>query len=437
METTTVAIDLAKDVFQIALSDGHGTITARRRLTRRQFGVFVESVDHATTVVMESCEYRALLGASLSGARSGGATAAAAVRRPYVRRDKTDRADTDALLEAHRCAALHAVPVKTVDQQMIQGLHRVRQQWQQTRTGRINLLRGLLREHGLAYPTGRAGCSALAGALADIDSGIPPLLRATLVAVLDEVRRLTDHVQAIDRQLLQLARTLPAAQRLQQIPGVGVITATALIGSVPHIHAFRRGRNFASWLGLAPRESSSGARRSLGRISNAATPISRTCWCTAPARRYGVASCKSAGLQRTPRDCSTGRRRWPRVVAGIVPPSHWPTSWPASSGRSGRAILISSAPCKPHRQRQEAHTTTNAQRTRDGEPVGPALSQAALHSGLRGRSSDWLSVRGCPSWPGVDDAPEEAEYTTASDSTRRTPLLHVREESIYESGGEC
>ena len=276
METTTVAIDLAKDVFQIAISDGHGAITARRRLTRRQFAVFVESVGQATTVVMESCS-TAHYWARRCQARG------AAVRllppqyvRPYVRRDKTDRADTEALLEAHRCAALHAVPVKTVDQQMIQGLHRVRQQWQQTRTGRINLLRGLLREQGLAYPTGRAGRSALAGALADIDSGIPPLLRTTLVAVLDEVRQLTDDVQAIDRHLLQLARTLPAAQRLQQIPGVGVITATALIGSVPHIHAFRRGRNFASWLGLAPRESSSGSRRTVGRISKRGDTYLRT-----------------------------------------------------------------------------------------------------------------------------------------------------------------
>ena len=276
MDATTVAIDLAKDVYQIAISHRDGAITTRRRLTRRQFALFVESLSCGTTVVMESCA-TAHYWARRCGAR--GATVRilpAQYVKPYVRRDKNDRADTDALLEANRCGTIHAVPIKTVEQQMIQGLHRVRRQWQQTRTGRINLLRALLREQGLAFPTGRAGRTALATALADSQSVVPSILRGTLAAVLDEVRVLTDQVRALDRQLRHLAGALPAAQRLQQIPGVGVITATALVGSVPHIRAFKRGRQFASWLGLTPRESSSGARRRLGRMSKRGDRYLRT-----------------------------------------------------------------------------------------------------------------------------------------------------------------
>ena len=180
MNPTTIAIDLAKDVFQIAISDGHGQVRARRRLTRRQFAAFVETLDAATTVVMETCGTAHYWGRRCARRGATVRLLPAQYVRPYVRRDKTDRADTEALLEAHRCGGIHAVPVKTVEQQMIQGLHRVRQQWQTTRVSRINLLRGLLREHGLAFPTGRTGYHRLTAVIADPDTPVPALLRTTL-----------------------------------------------------------------------------------------------------------------------------------------------------------------------------------------------------------------------------------------------------------------
>jgi transposase len=277
MDATTVAIDLAKNVFQVAISDAGGQVSARRRLSRRQFAAFVETLQPGTTVVMETCGTAHYWGRRCRARGADVRLLPAQYVRAYVRRDKTDRTDTDALLEAHRCRGIQAVPIKTVDQQTLQALHRVRQQWQSTRTGRINLLRGLLREHGLAFPVGaRIVQQRIAALLHEPDSEVPPLLRATTAAVLEEIRMLTQQIAMIDRQLTQLARTLPAAGRLQQIPGVGIITATALIGSVPHIHAFRRGRHFASWLGLTPRESSSGERRTLGHISKRGDTYLRT-----------------------------------------------------------------------------------------------------------------------------------------------------------------
>lgn len=277
MDAMTVAIDLAKEVFEIAISTERGRIQSRRRLTRRQFGIYVDSLAPDTVVVMEAC------GSAHYWARrcqQRGAT----VRllppqyvRPYVRRNKTDRTDAEALLEAHRCGGIEAVPVKTVEQQTIQTLHRLRQQWQRTRTARINFLRGALREHGLVFPMGAKTIQRRIGAvIADAEAPLSGVTRDTATWVLDELRVLDEQLAQLNHRLTQVARTHPIAVRLQQIPGVGVLTATALVGSVPHIHAFRRGRCFASWLGLTPRETSSGQRRRLGAISKRGDTYLRT-----------------------------------------------------------------------------------------------------------------------------------------------------------------
>jgi len=133
---------------------------------------------------------------------------------------------------------------------------------------RINGLRGLLREHGYAIPVGaKTGLRRMAAILAEDESPLPALLRRALRRVVEEVQALEAQIAAVDRQLTGVAATHPVSRRLQTIPGVGVLTATALVGSVPHIYGFRRGREFASWLGLTPREYASGQRRYVGRIS--------------------------------------------------------------------------------------------------------------------------------------------------------------------------
>jgi transposase len=268
MDIKTIGVDLAKDVFEVAISTELGRVTARRRLTRRQFALFVETLEPGTRVVLEACG-TAHYWARRCLARGAEVRLLPAQHvRPYVRRNKTDQADAAALLEADRCAAIHAVPIKTIEHQSFQALHRIRQQWQTTRTGRINVLRALLREQGVFIPGGAVtGMQRVAALLDDPDAAIPPLLRAPIRALVAEVRQLEGHLQAVDRQLETLRRTHPVAARLAQVPGVGPLTATALVGSVPHIGAFHSGRHFASWLGLTPRERSSGHRRHVGCIS--------------------------------------------------------------------------------------------------------------------------------------------------------------------------
>jgi len=268
MDATTVALDLAKDVFQVARANRAGRIVERKRLNWRQFERFVDGLEVGTTVVMESCGTAHYSGRRCQG--RGAAVRLLPVRyvRPYVRRNKTDRTDAGALLEANRCGGLQPVPVKTVEQQALQTLHRVRTQWQAARTARINVMRGILREHGLPIRVGaRVALTRITVMLEDTDLALPDLVRHTVGLILDEVRSFEARIATIDQQLARVAREHPVAHRLQQVPGVGMLTATAIVAAVSHIHAFHRGRQFASWLGLTPRGSSTGGRRYLGRIS--------------------------------------------------------------------------------------------------------------------------------------------------------------------------
>jgi transposase len=190
--------------------------------------------------------------------------------RPFVRRQKTDRTDVTGLLDARQRSEMPTVAVKTVAQQAVLALHRVRAQWMATRTARINALHGLLAEHGVTFAAGVRQLGRRAGQLlADPDTPIPLSLRRALLTLLEEIRDLERRAEEVERELRAAAHNDPVMERLQSIPGVGLLTATALVGSVGHIHGFKRARQFASWLGLTPREYSSGSHRSLGHITKA------------------------------------------------------------------------------------------------------------------------------------------------------------------------
>lgn len=313
MDATTVAVDLAKDVFEVALANRAHRIVDRKRLTRRQFESFIDSLAAGTAVVMEACGTAHYWGRRCQARGLSVRLLPVQYVRPYVRRNKTDRTDVEAMLEADRCAGIQPVPVKTPEQQALQALHRVRTQWQATRTGRINVIRGLLREHGCPVPAGAR--TVLTRVLAIVDDAMRPIptsLRQTVTHLVEEVRSLEARVADIDRELTRVARAHPVAARLLQVPGVGVITATAMIGAVSHVHAFRRGRDFASWLGLTPRESTTGTRRYLGCISKRGDGYLR-CLLTHGARAVLLAAQRTA--RATPQRL-TRLQQWAITVAG-------------------------------------------------------------------------------------------------------------------------
>lgn len=268
MHATTVAVDLAKSVFQLAVADNSWKVVESHRLTRSQFERWFLNREVAL-VIMEACGSAHHWARWLNGMGIEVKLLPPAYIRAYVKRNKTDAADARALLEATRCADIVPVRVKSVEQQGLQAMHRTRSLWMATRTSRINALRGFCREFGLAVPSGaRTGVEAMSRALADPASGIPLLIRRSMSLLVEEIRLLEVRVAQLERELTELARQSPACTTLLSIPGVGLLTATALVaatgGTVAH---FKDAWHFASWFGLTPREFSSGNTRTLGRIS--------------------------------------------------------------------------------------------------------------------------------------------------------------------------
>ena len=268
MNATTVAVDLAKSVFQLAVADEHWRVVETQRLTRTQFERWFANRD-VSLVIMESCGSAHHWARWLNGLDIEVKLLPAQYVRAYVKRNKTDAADAAALLEAARASDIRPVRVKSVEQQALQGLHRIRSLWMGTRTSRINALRGFCREFGIAIPAGaRTGLETISRVLADPATAVPDLIRGTAKLLVEEIRLLEARIAQLERELTQIAKLSPACTTLLSIPGIGLLTATALVaatsGDVSH---FKDARHFSSWFGLTPREYSSGGTRYLGRIS--------------------------------------------------------------------------------------------------------------------------------------------------------------------------
>jgi transposase len=276
MNATTVGVDLAKNRFELAIRVGEDQPLRRERLSRQRFARFFSNFP-PSLIVMEACGSAHFWARTLVAQGHEVWLLPAQYVRAYVRRNKTDAADAAALVEAARCPDLRPVPIKAIEQQQVQQLHRVREQLQSTRTRRINLLRGMLREFGIAVPVGLArGRTAVREALEIADNGLPDLLRPMIAETLQEITALTERIARIEATLTALSRTDPVVQRLLKLPGVGLLGATALRAAVGDIQRFPTGRHFASWLGLTAREHSSAETRRLGRISKQGDTYLRT-----------------------------------------------------------------------------------------------------------------------------------------------------------------
>jgi transposase len=267
MKSTTIAVDVAKEVLEVAVSVRPGQVSQQKRLSRAGFLKFCTN-QPPSTVLLEACGSAHYWGRQLQSLGHRVVLLPPHATRPYVFRNKTDRTDTRGLLEAYRNEDIHSVPVKSVSQQALTALHRLRSTWLSTRTARINTVRGLLREFGCTIPLGaRHVLARVSALLADADSGVPEALRPALAAACIEIRDIEDRIRTVEAQLEALADQTPAVARLRSIPGIGLITATALVAFVGDVQRFPSGRHFASYLGLTPRERSSGLVRRLGAIS--------------------------------------------------------------------------------------------------------------------------------------------------------------------------
>jgi transposase len=262
-----IAVDLAKNVFEIAVSNESGRVCERRRVSRSALLRFFAQKEPAT-VLLEACGSAHFWGRKIRAFGHQVILLPAHLVTPYRRGSKHDRADTKALLEAHRNEEILPVPIKSVAQHTLTALHRLRSGWLSTRTARINAVRGVLRELGIFIPKGAEQVVPEVSRLVqDDESELPDALRPFLVEACAEIRKLEKQCKAVERQLKAFARQLPEIKRLLTIPGVGLLTATAIVGFIGDLRRFRSGRRFSSYLGLVPKERSSGEVRRLGRIS--------------------------------------------------------------------------------------------------------------------------------------------------------------------------
>jgi transposase len=276
MKITTAGIDLAKNVFQIHGVDERGKTVVRKRLRRNQVLAFF--VQRPPCLVgMEAC------GGAHYWARKRQAQGhtvklmAPQFVKPYVKANKTDAADAEAICEAVSRPNMRFVPIKNAEQQAILSLHRARQGFVRATTAQANQIRGLLTEYGITLPQGISNvASRLPEIIEDAANEFPGLFRDLLQRLVVHFRELNHQVQELEERIDAWHRANQASQKLAKIPGIGPLTASALTASIGDAKSFKNGRELAAWLGLVPRQHSSGGKPLLLGISKRGDAYLRT-----------------------------------------------------------------------------------------------------------------------------------------------------------------
>ncbi|MDA8381818.1 MAG: IS110 family transposase [Betaproteobacteria bacterium] len=267
MKITTVGLDLAKTVLQVHGVDQRGKAVLKKQLKRDQVLTFFANLDPCL-IGMEACGSAHHWARKLSALGHTVKLMAPQFVKPYVKTNKNDAADAEAICEAVTRPTMRFVPVKTTESQALLALHRARQGFVKARTAQANQIRGLLAEFGVVIPKGITYIAQrLPAILEDAENGLPDAMRPLMA-------RLAAHLQALDREAAELEaqivrwhRQNEASCKLAGIPGIGPITASALVASVGDARSFRNGRQLAAFLGLVPRQHSSGGRETLLGIS--------------------------------------------------------------------------------------------------------------------------------------------------------------------------
>src|ERR1700751_326223 len=266
-EITTIGLDLAKHVFQVHGIDAQGTTVARKRLRRGQVLAFFSRIPRCV-VGLEACATAHYWARELRALGHEVRLMPAQYVKAYIKRNKHDAADAEAICEAVVRPPMRFVPVKTADQQAAVLLHRGRERRVRQRTGLVNALRGHLAEFGVIAPHGLRNVGKLIAIVRDEgDARLPDLARQVLQVLAAQIEQLDAAVAAIEKQLMAWHKSNPVSQRLASVPGIGPIIATAIAATVVEPSGFRSGREFAAWLGLVPRQNSTGGKHRLGGIS--------------------------------------------------------------------------------------------------------------------------------------------------------------------------
>src|ERR1700732_4897716 len=264
---TTVGVDIAKSVFQVHGVDADGNIVIRRQVKRRYVLAFFQKLPPCL-VGIEACASSHHWSRELQALGHTVRLMPPAYVKPYVKRHKNDAVDAEAICEAVTRPNMRFVATKSPEQQSCLTLHRTRHLFIRQQTSVINAIRAHLAEFGIVAPVGRNGVEQLLGVAADAnDKRLPEVARACVVALGAQLRMLKAQILAFDRRIMAWHRSNEASKRLDEIPGVGPVLATALVASIADPKAFRSGRDFSAWIGLVPKQNSSGGKDKLGSIS--------------------------------------------------------------------------------------------------------------------------------------------------------------------------
>lgn len=276
MKVTTIGIDLAKNVFQVHGVDERGTRVFNKPLKREQMAAFFANLPPCL-IGMEACGGAHHWARKLQSLGHTVRLMAPQFVKPYVKTNKNDAADAEAICEAVSRPSMRFVPLKNVEQQSVLALHRVRQSFVKARTAQANQIRGLLAEFGLIIPQGLGHItSRVPELIEDACNELPGAFRLLVQRLLEHLKELGRQVQELEAQIVRWHRQSEASRTLEQIPGIGPITASALVACLGDAKNFKDGRQVAAWLGLVPRQHSSGGKQNLLGISKRGDTYLRT-----------------------------------------------------------------------------------------------------------------------------------------------------------------
>jgi transposase len=268
-DVVVVGVDLAKSVFQVHGIDAQGVVVLRRKLSRSKLLSFFAALPRCL-IGMETCASANYWARELMALGHEVRLMPPQYVKPYVKRSKNDASDAEAICEAVTRPTMRFVGVKSPEQQSVLVLHRTRSILTRQRTQTGNAIRAHLAEFGIVAPVGRQGLDRLVAVIADeSDARVPASARACLAMLVDQYRLVLTHLLETDRAIRTHARASELGRRLQEIPGVGPLVASALVATVPDPKLFRSGRSLSAWLGLVPRQNSSGGKERLGGITKA------------------------------------------------------------------------------------------------------------------------------------------------------------------------
>jgi transposase len=276
----TIGFDIAKSVFQVHCVNAKGQGVIRQQLRRSRVLGFFKKLSPCV-VGIEACASSHHWSRELQALGHTVRLMPPAYVKPYLKRQKNDASDAEAICEAVQRPSMRFVPTKTPDQQACLMLHRTRHLFIRQQTSVINAIRAHLAEFGIVAPVGRNGVEELLDVVADPDDGrVPEVARECLEALGNQLQGLKAQILAFDRRIHAWHRSSETSRRLDELPGVGPALATALVASIPDPRVFRSGRDFSAWIGLVPKQNSSGGRERLGSITKQGDRYLRSLFCT-------------------------------------------------------------------------------------------------------------------------------------------------------------